>query len=128
MTTSSFRTKSSFEMAAAVVAAVKVTMPVLETSELPGRASIRADALAAGAGWLVDWNRTLCACVYSARGVCQLRGAVGSGASSSSAPSGCRMTLGCERATHGASARGWIAWRLTRAAADRSIASRCGTE
>lgn len=74
MTTSSFRTKSSFEMAAAVVAAVKVTMPVLETSELPGRASIRADALAAGAGWLVDWNRTLCACVYSARGVSVARG------------------------------------------------------
>lgn len=32
-----------------------------------------------------------------------------------------RSALGCERATHGASTRGWIAWRLTRAAADRSI-------
>lgn len=67
MTTSSFRTKSSFEIAAAVVAAVRVTMPVLETSELPGRASMRADALAAGAGWPVDWKRTLCARVTSER-------------------------------------------------------------
>jgi hypothetical protein len=58
MTTSSLRTKSSLEMAAAAVAVVRVTMPVLETSEFPGRASRRALALAAGAG-VVDWKRTL---------------------------------------------------------------------
>lgn len=58
MTTSSLRTKSSFEMAAAEVAAVRVTIPVLDTNEFPGRASIRAEALAAGAGWL-DWKRAL---------------------------------------------------------------------
>ena len=58
MTTSSLRTKSSLEMAAAEVAAVKVTIPVFETREFPGRASMRAEALAAGAGW-EDWNRAL---------------------------------------------------------------------
>lgn len=61
ITTSSLRTKSSLEIAAAEVAAVKVTIPVFETREFPGRASMRADALAAGAGW-EDWKRALECC------------------------------------------------------------------
>lgn len=79
MTTSSFKTNSSFEMAAAVVAAVRVTIPVLETSELPGSASIRAEALAAGAGWLVDWKRTLLGRKRSTAGTrrCQRCGQLG---------------------------------------------------
>lgn len=73
MTTSSLRTKSSFEMAAAEVAAVRVTMPVLEMSELPGRASMRADAFWAGAGVDDDARRTLQAGEVRDRGAARRR-------------------------------------------------------
>lgn len=78
MTTSSLRTKSSLEIAAAAVAVVRVTMPVLLTSEFPGRASRRAEALEAGVGvWAVDWKRTLV--VGGGEGISLGRGGGGGG-------------------------------------------------
>lgn len=43
---------------AAETAVVKVMIPVFETKEFPGKASIKAEALEAGVG-AVDWFRTL---------------------------------------------------------------------
>lgn len=48
MTTSSFKTKSSWEIAAAVTAVVNVITPVLVMIEFPGNASINALALTFG--------------------------------------------------------------------------------
>lgn len=59
--------------------------------------------------------------VYSAREECQSVGWDGLAGAAARHQAGVGLALGCERATHGASARGWRAWRLTRAAADRSI-------
>lgn len=47
-TTSSFTTKSSLLIASAETAVPRVRIPVLLTSELPGRASMRALAFAFG--------------------------------------------------------------------------------
>lgn len=124
MTTSSLRTKSSFEMAAAVVAAVSVTMPVLETSELPGRASMRADAFWAGAGCEVDWKRTLRAGVRRRE---RPRGGGTRGAKGVSSRHPPSAGSGREGA-HGARTRGWTAWRATRAADERSMAGTAGAD